>query len=58
MKIKVEKPNVNELKNVLTKKTDFRFKKFKNTQCPKMVPKRLYGYYLTSYEQIYVFQKI
>ena len=23
-----------------------------------MVPKRLYGYYLTSYEQFYVFQKI
>ena len=56
MKINVETPNVK--KNVWSKKSDFRHKKFKNTQCPKMVPKRLYGYYLTSYEQFYVFQKI
>ena len=27
-------------------------KKFKNIESPKMVSKRLYGYYLRSYEQI------
>ena len=56
MKINVEKPNVN--KKCLVQKYRFQTQKFKNTQCPKMVPKRLYGYYLTSYEQFYVFQKI
>ena len=41
----------------LTKKIDLIPKKFKENQCPKMVSKRLYGHYLTSYEQFKVFQK-
>jgi len=31
-------------------------KKFKNSESPKMVSKRLYGHYLRSYEQIKNFQ--
>ena len=41
-----------------TETSDFRLKKFKNSQYPKMVSKRLYGHYLRSYEQFWVFQKI
>ena len=56
MKINVKKPNVN--KKILTKKSTIRHRKFIKTKCPEMVSKRLYGYYFTSYEQLYVFQKI
>ena len=41
----------------LTKKTILTQKVKKKNQCPKMVSKQLYGHYLTSYEQFYVFQK-
>ena len=57
MKINVKKPNVNK-KMFGTKKSTNRLRKFIKTKSPKMVSKRLYGYYFTSYEQLYVFQKI
>ena len=56
MKINVEKPNV--YKKCLDHKSDIRLRKFIKTKCLKMLSKRLYGYYFTSYEQLYVFQKI